>query len=134
MPAPPQPLALLLAEPREEVVLHGDVHHDNILDFGTRGWLAIDPNRLRGERGFDYANIFCNPDIGDPSQAAVATVPERFASRLAIVASRSGIERRRLLLWITAWTGLSAAWLIADGESPVVDLRIGELAAAELER
>ena len=50
----------LLAEPRDPGVLHGDIHHDNILDFGERGWLAIDPKRLFGERGFDYANLFCN--------------------------------------------------------------------------
>ncbi len=45
----------LLAEPRDQVPLHGDIHHDNILDFGERGWLAIDPKGLYGERGFDYA-------------------------------------------------------------------------------
>ena len=30
------------------VVLHGDVHHDNVLDFGPAGWLAIDPKGLWG--------------------------------------------------------------------------------------
>src|SRR3546814_3749922 len=41
----------LLAESRGTGVLHGDIHHDNVLDFGPRGWLAIDPKRLVGERG-----------------------------------------------------------------------------------
>jgi type IV secretion system protein VirD4 len=36
----------LLAEPRDVGVLHGDLHHDNVLDFGARGWLAIDPNDI----------------------------------------------------------------------------------------
>ncbi len=36
----------LLAEPHDVVVLHGDIHHGNILDAGPRGWLAIDPKRL----------------------------------------------------------------------------------------
>ncbi|HXV01800.1 MAG TPA: aminoglycoside phosphotransferase family protein, partial [Caulobacteraceae bacterium] len=53
----------LLASPRDETPLHGDLHHDNVLDFGPRGWLAIDPKGLMGERGFDYANMVCNPDI-----------------------------------------------------------------------
>jgi streptomycin 6-kinase len=52
---------VLLAEPREVGVLHGDLHHGNVLDFGVRGWLAIDPKGLLGERGFDFANIFTNP-------------------------------------------------------------------------
>ena len=33
----------LLDSPQDVVVLHGDIHHGNILDFGPRGWLAIDP-------------------------------------------------------------------------------------------
>ena len=36
----------LLADPRDVVVLHGDIHHGNVLDGGDRGWLAIDPKGL----------------------------------------------------------------------------------------
>ncbi len=53
----------LLSDPLAMVVLHGDIHYENILDSGTRGWVAIDPKGLLGERGFDFANIFCNPDV-----------------------------------------------------------------------
>jgi len=123
----------LLADPQDVGVLHGDIHHDNVLDFGARGWLAIDPKRLHGERGSDYANLFCNPDIGAPVQR-VATLPERFVRRLEIVTERSGLDRRRLLLWIIAWTGLSAAWIINDGDVPAVDLQIAEFALAEINR
>lgn len=124
----------LLDNPRDVVVLHGDLHHDNVLDFGARGWLAIDPKGLLGERGFDFANIFTNPDLADPSQP-VATVPGRFARRLKVVTEASGLERQRLLLWILAWTGLSAAWFISDDDPlAAIDLQIAELAAAELDR
>lgn len=123
----------LLAEPREVGVLHGDLHHDNVLDFGARGWLAIDPKRLWGERGFDLANIFTNPDLADPSRP-VATLPGRFARRLDVVTEAAGMERRRLLLWIVAWSGLSAAWYLGDGDPAAIDLEIAVLAAAELDR
>ncbi|HJR72548.1 MAG TPA: aminoglycoside phosphotransferase family protein [Luteimonas sp.] len=116
----------LLDDPRDVVPLHGDLHHDNVLDFGERGWLAIDPKRLLGERGFDYANIFCNPeDRTDLAQ-------ERFRQRVEIVVAASGIERRRLLQWILAWCGLSAAWWLDDGKEAEIDLPIAELALAEL--
>ncbi len=98
-------------------MLHGDIHHDNILDFGARGWLAIDPKGLTGERGFDFANLFCNPDMANP-ETAIAGKPEVFARRLEIICSRADIDRSRLLKWIIAYTGLSSAWLIADGISP----------------
>ena len=114
------------------VVLHGDLHHDNILDFGARGWLAIDPQGLWGERGFDFANIFTNPDLSDPARP-VATQPGVFQRRVAVVAQAAGLERRRLLQWILAWSGLSAAWFIADNDPLArIDLTIAEAAAAAL--
>jgi len=37
---------MLLARPQDAGVLHGDIHHGNVLHFGARGWLAIDPKSL----------------------------------------------------------------------------------------
>jgi hypothetical protein len=34
----------------------------------STGWLAIDPKGLVGERGFDFANIFTNPDLDNPTR------------------------------------------------------------------
>jgi streptomycin 6-kinase len=109
------------------------LHHGNVLDFGVRGWLAIDPKRLMGERGFDFANIFTNPDLDDPTRP-VATEPARFARRLEVVVEAAKLERERLLRWILAWTGLSAAWFLGDGDCAAIDLRVAELAATELDR
>jgi streptomycin 6-kinase len=116
----------LLSAPRDVVVLHGDLHHDNVLDFGARGWLAIDPKGLVGERGFDFANLFCNPDL------RTAAAPGRLARQATVVAEAAGLERARLLRWILAWAGLSAAWAQEDGDHPEVAIAVAELAAAEL--
>lgn len=118
----------LLATPRDLVVLHGDVHHGNFLDFGPRGWLAIDPKGLYGERGFDYANIFCNPN------EEVAAAPGRLARQATLVAEVAGLDRTRLLQWILAYAGLSAAWSIEDGDEPGLALAVAEIAASELNR
>ena len=107
-------------------MLHGDIHHENVRYSETRGWLAIDPKGLRGERGFDYANLFCNPDL--------ATATGRLARRIEVVAQAAALDRSRLLRWIVAWTGLSAAFLLEDGMSPAGALAVAELAAAELSR
>lgn len=116
----------LLSSAREARVLHGDVHHDNILDFGLRGWLAIDPKCLVGENGFDYANLFCNPD------QETAIEPGCFARRVRVVSEAAALEPKRLLTWILAWAGLSAAWSLADGARSDTPLKVAELAAAEL--
>jgi streptomycin 6-kinase len=118
----------LLASPRQMVALHGDIHHGNILHFGTRGWLAIDPKGLWGERGFEYANLFCNPE------SEIATAPGRLARQVAVVAAAAGLERERLLRWVLAYAGLSAAWLLGEGKPPERSLQVAALAAAELRR
>lgn len=116
----------LLAEPREVGVLHDDLHHDNALDFGERGWLAIDTKRLLGERGFDFANIFTNPDLVDPTRL-VAAEPGRFGQRLEVTAEAAGLERQRLLRWIVTWAGLSAARFLSDSDSLAsIDLQIAK--------
>ncbi len=117
----------LLNNPRDKVVLHGDIHHGNILYFGDRGWLAIDPKGLFGERGFDYANLFCNPDY------QTATAPNRLQNQVRVVAEASQLEHARLLKWILAYAGLSAAWHLEDGNSPELALRVAEIASSVLD-
>lgn len=120
----------LFADPEPPVVLHGDVHHANILDFGDRGWLAIDPKRVFGDRGYDYANLFCNPEL------PLVTAPGRLQRHLPIVAEETGLQPRRILNWALAYSGLSAAWFLEDGDDFGVesDLTMAEIAIAELDR
>jgi streptomycin 6-kinase len=118
----------LLADQRDVVVLHGDIHHGNVLDFGRRGWLAIDPKGLIGERTFDFVNLLRNPET------SVALAPGRFARQVSVMADAARLDLRRLLRWTVAFTGLSAAWFLESGGSPDVDLAVAELARAELKR
>jgi streptomycin 6-kinase len=53
---------------------------------------------------------------------------------LDIVVAQSGLQRKRLLQWIIAWTGLSAAWFIGDGDDPAVDLAVSALGTAAKDR
>lgn len=112
----------LLPAQREIVPLHADLHHDNLLDFEARGWLAIDPKCVIGDRAFEYTILFCDPDLADP-QPPVAILPGRFERRLEIVLAKSGLERRRLLMWILAWCGLSTAWFLED-EDPLAEINL----------
>lgn len=116
----------LLANPEDICVLHGDLHHENVLDFGERGWLAIDPKGLVGERAFDFANILCNPS------PAVALVPGRLVCQVNVIAQAARLEQKRLLQWVLTWAGLSATWLMLDGIDPGATLAIATLAASEL--
>src|SRR5260370_29751381 len=81
---------------------------------------------MLGEYAFDYANVFCNRN-----HKTVAD-PRRFRRRLEIVTKAAHLDRNRMLRWILAWGGLSAAWKINDNIPPDTPLRVAELAAAEL--
>jgi len=120
----------LLSDPRDPVVLHGDIHHSNILDFEEDGWLAIDPKGLIGERGFDYANIFANEDL--PTISA----PGRLQRQLRIVATEAALQPKRLLQWIAAYSGLSAAWFLGDGSTALAQspLAVARIALTELQQ
>ncbi|WP_316822020.1 aminoglycoside phosphotransferase family protein [Pedobacter gandavensis] len=119
---------LLLNKPMDEVVLHGDLHHGNVLDAEERGWLAIDPKALYGERGFDFANLFCNPDSG------MAIQPGRLSRQLNVVAAAANLDPKRLLQWVLAWAGLSTAWMLEDGKSIAEKLQFISIALSELDR
>ena len=45
----------------EQVLLHGDLHHWNILSATRQPWLAIDPKGVIGEREYDTGAILRNP-------------------------------------------------------------------------
>lgn len=114
----------LLDDERDVVALHGDVHHANVLDFGERGWLAIDPKGLLGERTFDYCNLFCNPS------PEFALEPGRLEARFAQVTDAAGFESSRLARWLVAWCALSSTWHTLDGNDAAAAsmIRIGERA------
>ena len=116
----------LLDAPRDPVVLHGDLHHANVLDGGPRGWLAIDPKGLIGERGFEYANLFRNPT------AALALSPGRMRRQAGIVAQRADLDPTRLFQWIFICAALGAAWSLQSGHDPAPGLAIAEQAQAAL--
>jgi streptomycin 6-kinase len=118
--------AELLDTPRDTALLHGDIHHFNVLDFGDAGWLAIDPWGFQGERAYDYANILRNPDPQRVMQ------PGRFDDGRALIAAHADLDPDRLLRWIYAHAGLAAAWELADGHDPVRSMAVLNLCEARL--
>lgn len=101
----------LISSERETCVLHGDLHHENILFSSARGWLAIDPRSLRGEREYDFANMFYNP-VGYTEMAAR---PETIHRRRAVLRRELDLDPVKLWRYVFAHGGLSAVWSLEDG-------------------
>jgi streptomycin 6-kinase len=113
----------LLATERDPVPLHGDLHHENVLDGGRRGWLAIDPKALFGERTYEVANLLCNPS----AHADIVHQPGRMRWLAELYAARLRLDVQRVLAFALAHAGLSASWDEDDGIDPTFRLGCAEV-------
>jgi streptomycin 6-kinase len=104
-------------------LLHGDLHHGNILAHGT-GWLAVDPKGLLGEPAAEAACLLRNP--ADP--ALLARAPRR----AAIIAEVAALPRARVLAWGYAGAVIAAGWALEDGAAPAPWLAAAEALAPHL--
>lgn len=95
-------LDLLLVLPDsqgEQVLLHQDLHADNVLRAAREPWLAIDPKPLAGEREFGAAPIIRSFELGHGRRAVLR--------RLDRLAAELGLDRERARGWTIAQT---VAW------------------------
>jgi streptomycin 6-kinase len=103
----------LLADAEPHVLLHGDLHHDNLLSAGRVPRLAIDPKGVMGPPEVEFAALLRNPRTFLMSQPRPVAV---IADRLAVLSERSGDDPRRLAAWGFALAVLAAAWSLEDRE------------------
>jgi streptomycin 6-kinase len=100
-----------LANPHKPVLLHGDLHHGNILSAERKPWLALDPKGVIGEAAYEVGALLRNP----MPQLLQAPEPGRLlARRVDQLAEELGFERERLLHWGIAQAVLSAWWSYED--------------------
>jgi streptomycin 6-kinase len=97
--------AELLASMDELVLLHGDLHHWNILSAGRQPWLAIDPKGIVGEPAYEIGAWLRNPEL--MSRQVQARRVDQFSAEL-------GFDRERILGWGVAQAVLSGWWSYED--------------------
>lgn len=93
------------------VLLHGDLHHWNILSAQRQPWLALDPKGVIGEPAFEPAQIFLNRWPENQGRAAIRKQAER---RLSIFTEILGMDPQRIMGWTFAKAVLSAWWTYED--------------------
>lgn len=98
----------------EPVLLHGDLHHGNILAAAREPWLVIDPKGLAGEPAYEVGAFLRNPH---PTLLQRPDVREVTARRVDQFAEELQLPRERIRGWALAQAVLSAWWTIEDGES-----------------
>ena len=101
----------LASSSSRSMLLHGDLHHYNVLYDEKRAWVAIDPKGVVGELEYEVGAILRNP----------RELPELFASRpviesrLRILTDALHLDYLRALHWSFAQAVLSAIWDVEDG-------------------
>jgi streptomycin 6-kinase len=83
----------------EQVLLHQDLHGENVLAAGREPWLAIDPKPLAGEREFGIAPVVRSFELGH-SRRDVLHRFDRLTAEL-------GLDRERARGWTI---GQTIAW------------------------
>ena len=105
----------LCASATERVVLHGDLHHDNILRASREPWLAIDPHGIVGDPGYELGALLYNPDPDDRDEALTALVP----SRIEQLADELAMPVDRVVAWGFVKAVLSDVWSAESWSSGV---------------
>ena len=111
----------LLSTQPAAVVLHGDLHHGNIL-HSERGLLAIDPKGRIGDPAYEVYAFIRNPQPeGLKSRALVM-------HRIALFAQHLALDKQRIHQWVYVHTVLEACWAVTDGtKDPAQAFRQAEI-------
>jgi streptomycin 6-kinase len=96
----------------EPVLLHGDLHHGNIIAASREPWLAIDPKGIVGEPAYEVGALLRNPVGAILSWPNLARVTERRVHQLS---AELEFERERVRGWGLSQAMLAAVWSCEDG-------------------
>ena len=101
----------LLESSAEPVLLHGDLHHGNVLAAARDPWLAIDPKGLVGEPAYEVGALLRNPLPQLLRWPRPVRATER---RIALLSEELGFERERVRGWGLAQAVLAGWWSFED--------------------
>lgn len=96
----------LSSDRRNDILLHGDLHHENILQSGS-SWKVIDPHGYIGDPAAEVGTMIRNPYDCFPKDKPLKKVLER---RLNILSEMLPFDPKRIYAWAFCCTILSAAW------------------------
>jgi len=102
-------LEQLAASASRTVLLHGDLHHHNVLQARREPWLAIDPHGLTGCPGFDVGAMLYNP-ITMTADQLLRLLPARLDQLCAV----PDLDPDRVVGWAFVMAILSEVWSAED--------------------
>ncbi len=116
----------LLKTSKNEFLLHGDLHHDNVLQ-NENEWIVIDPKGIIGEKEFEYAAF----DFIHITELHKFDLQDVFQKRIKLLSDKANLDFQRLSNWIFVRFILSAAWSIEDKDDPNRAIHLARTLLAE---
>jgi streptomycin 6-kinase len=101
----------LCASQSKPRLLHGDLHHDNVLLDSKRGWLAIDPKGVVGEPEYEAGAALRNPY----ECPGLFAEPQTIERRVGRFERDLHLDAGRILAWAFAQAVLALIWAVEDG-------------------
>jgi streptomycin 6-kinase len=114
----------LLQTSAKDVLLHGDLHHDNILQNGET-WIVIDPKGVIGEPAFEVAAFIRNP-IPELLANDTAALP-MIQNRITQFAKFLALPEQKILDWCFVQAVLAWAWALEDANEVILFKQLTEL-------
>jgi streptomycin 6-kinase len=106
----------LLADSPPPVLLHGDLHYENILVSDRAGHLLIDPKGFIGDPAFDIGYLVSRPM---PSARDALPLAQAIDRRLAFLPDAVGLDAQRVASFAYVAAALSVAWAREDHDPNV---------------
>lgn len=102
----------LLSTSEKQVLLHGDLHHENILLSKQGKWLAIDPKGVIGDPVYEVGSSILNPTPELPENKDVKSIIQK---RIDLFAKLLEFDRKRIFDWAYVQAALGACWAVEYG-------------------
>ena len=96
----------LIATSAPLVLIHGDLHHDNILQNGNE-WMVIDPKGVIGEPAYEAAAFIRNPI---PELLRHKNLSSIVDNRITQFAEILELSKQRIISWCYVQSVLAWAW------------------------
>jgi streptomycin 6-kinase len=100
----------LLETQGEKFLLHGDLHHENILQK-SKSWIAIDPKGVIGDLAYECGAYLRNPV---PDLLHQQNPQQIIKERISIFSKELDIPSERILQWSFVQAVLAAIWALED--------------------
>lgn len=101
----------LIANSAKQMLVHGDLHQNNVLSSNRDEWLAIDPKGVAAEPAYETGTMIRDPFKrmkNNPDMKKIIT------QRIHTLSDELGFNPQRIHKWAFAQTVLSAVWSAED--------------------